>query len=260
MDVEYFVRRVWSTIPGGRCWVSMNESQIVTMTFFRYSGMRNCWFGFRQMGIAPGELEGTPGLTFCKMLGSGGGNGFSVWPDFTTYGLLAVWESEAQARQFFDQHPIPQAFKERASESLTLYMRTAKVHGAWDGDNPFPATMAYEPDRLLGVLTRATIRRKHLWRFWRFVPGVSAAMSEHRAGLLFSKGVGELPLIQQATFSLWENSHAMQAYAYQSKHHREVIKKTRELGWYSEELFARFHPYAADGYLTGVALPAALSL
>lgn len=211
------------------------------------------------MGIAPNALRGTKGLRFCKMLGSGGGNGFSIWPDFTTYGLLAVWENEARAHAFFDQHPIPAEFISRAEEWLTLYMRTAKVHGEWGGSNPFPVTTDYAPDRLVGVLTRATIRPKHLWRFWRFVPGVSAAMSAHREGLLFSKGIGELPLIQQATFSLWDNSHAMQAYAYRSQHHRKVIQKTRELGWYQEELFARFHPYATDGSLTGVALPASLA-
>lgn len=248
-----------STILSGGCLVGMNGSEIVTITFFRYIGLRDAWFGFRQMGIAPGALEGVDGLQFCKMLGSGSGNGFSIWPDFTTYGLLAVWDSEEQARTFFRSHPVPLAFVDRSREYLTLYMRTAKVHGEWNAGNPFPVTTPYASDQLVGVLTRATIHTKHLWRFWRFVPAVSGAMSAHREGLLFSKGVGELPLIQQATFSLWENSQAMQAYAYQSTHHREVIQKTRELGWYKEELFARFHPYASAGHLSGVDLPSSIT-
>lgn len=230
----------------------MDGAQIVTLTFFKYRGRRDCWFGFRQMGIAPDALAGTEGLQFCKMLGSGSGNGFSIWPDFTTYGLLAVWTEEKQARSFLAGHPVIQEFRGRAHEYGTLFMRAARAHGEWDGAQPFPLTVTYQPDRLVGVLTRATIHPRHLWRFWRFVPGVSAAMSAHREGLLFSKGIGELPLVQQATFSLWTNSHAMQAYAYESKHHREVIRKTREFGWYREELFARFHPYDAEGTLEGL--------
>jgi len=30
-----------------------------------------------------------------------------------------------------------------------------------------------------------------------------------------------------------------------------MVKKTRELGWYSEELFSRFHPFEVRGNLIG---------
>ena len=43
----------------------------------------------------------------------------------------------------------------------------------------------------------------------------------------------------------------MKAYAYRNKHHREVIQKTRQLGWYKEEMFARFHPYKSEGSWNG---------
>ena len=56
-----------------------------------------------------------------------------------------------------------------------------------------------------------------------------------------------MPLVQQATFSLWESSALMKAYAYQSEFHREVVQKTRQLGWYKEELFARFKPTKCYG-------------
>jgi hypothetical protein len=38
-------------------------------------------------------------------------------------------------------------------------------------------------------------------------------------------------------------------YAYQNPKHAEMVKKTRELQWYSEELFARFEPYKVKGDL-----------
>jgi heme-degrading monooxygenase HmoA len=58
--------------------------------------------------------------------------------------------------------------------------------------------------------------------------------------MLYSKGVGEVPFLNMATFSVWKSAEAMKNFAYQSKEHLKAIKMTRELGWYSEELFARF--------------------
>lgn len=234
-------------------------SQIVTFSFSRYTGTTQKWWAFKQMALAPPQLTKIPGLSFSKMLGSGGGNGFSIWPNFGVYGLLGVWEDEAKADDFFTQHPLFQSFRDRASEYFTVYLKTFKVHGAWDGGTPFSENTPFQPDAPLAVLTRATIRTSHLWRFWSFVPQVSKAMwREHQEGLLFSVGIGELPLVQQATFSLWKNSTLMQAYAYKGKLHSEVVKKTRELGWYKEELFARFHPYRAEGTWKGQDIAALL--
>lgn len=218
----------------------------ITISFFRYRKPAARWWAFRQMGLAPALLQQVPGLRFSKMLGSGGGNGFSIWPDFGAYGLLGVWDSEADARLFFDSHSLFSAFRQRCAAWWTAYLRAAQSHGQWDGQSPFPITETYDEGRLLGVITRATIYPRHLLRFWRFVPSVSRAV-EGSEGLLFSVGIGELPVVQQATFSLWENSHQMKKYAYQSPRHREVIRRTRQLGWYKEELFARFHPYKAEG-------------
>ena len=94
--------------------------------------------------------------------------------------------------------------------------------------------------RAILILTRAKIKLTKLWRFWRDVPQISHSMLG-MPGCHFSVGVGELPLIQQATLSIWENEQVMKNFAYRSHHHREVIKKTRKFQWYSEELFARFN-------------------
>ena len=70
-------------------------------------------------------------------------------------------------------------------------------------------------------------------------------------GYVTSFGIGEAPLYRQATFSVWESVEDMKAFAYQSAEHREVIQKTRDENWYSEELFARFKLIASFGTLKG---------
>ena len=46
-------------------------------------------------------------------------------------------------------------------------------------------------------------------------------------GLIISYGIGEMPWIKQATFSVWENKNAMKDFAYNMQQHTEVIQKTR---------------------------------
>lgn len=180
------------------------------------------------------------------MLGSGAGNGFSIWPNFGVYGLLNVWENPTVAAHFFEQHPHFNELKTRSQEEWTIYLKVNKVHGEWDGGCPFENSISLDPTKPIGVLTRATIFPNKLPFFWQWVPAVSQSITG-QPGLIFSVGVGELPLVQQATFSLWENQQAMMNYAYSSHYHRDVVKKTREMGWYKEELFARFHPIKEEG-------------
>ncbi|NRB48193.1 MAG: hypothetical protein HRU41_11010 [Saprospiraceae bacterium] len=231
----------------------MNTTQIVTITFFQFAGMKRKWWGFKQMGLAPAQLAEIPGLVFSKMLGSGGGNGFQIWPNLGVYGLLGVWESEAAAHAFIPEHPLFTELSEKSREQWTVFMRTSMAHGTWDGVNPFEGKEKVDEEAPICVITRATIKTNKLWQFWRFVPRVSRAVGD-QTGRLFSVGVGELPLIQQATFSLWNSSREMKAYAYHDKYHKEVIRRTRELGWYKEELFARFTPYAERGTWQGKSL------
>ncbi len=228
----------------------MPDQQIVTVSFFRYQGFRRRWQAFTRMGRSRELLQGVEGLQFVKMLGSGGGSGFSIRPNLGVYGLLGVWENSAAAHQFFNGHTTAALLKNDSAENWTIFLRTAKSHGTWDGASPFCVTCAYDEGAVVWILTRATIKAAQLWHFWRFVPPASRSIIG-RAGLIFSLGIGELPLIQQATFSLWQNSHAMKAYAYESGFHKTVVRRTRETGWYSEELFARFHPFHSEGSWEG---------
>lgn len=230
----------------------MNAAPVTTISFLHFKGLSASWNGFRQMGLSRDRLKGIPGMTFGKMLGTGAGQGFKMWPNWNVYGLLQCWSSESSADSFFSTHPWWQLLLDYSDEQWTTYMQAVKTHGTWDGMEPFHvASGSFQADDLVGVLTRATIARAHLWHFWSRVARVSRAITDIPHKPLFSMGIGELPVIQQATFSFWRSTHEMTAYAYKHPYHKEVVSKTRKNGWYAEELFARFRPYRSTGTWNG---------
>ena len=199
------------------------------------------------MGRSPILQKKINGLTFFKPLGTGSGNGFSIKPDFSTFGFLAVFKSEEFAKEFLGTDVVKEYTQTTVSYSHVL-MRTVKSHGEWSKLKPFESSVEYDKTKPLAVITRATIKPKLAYQFWKNVPAVSKSMDKYDE-LIFSKGIGEFPLLMQATFSLWSSSEAMMNYAYKNPKHAEMVKKTRELNWYSEELFARFQPFYQEGNL-----------
>jgi len=233
--------------------VFTNNQSIVTISLINYTGLDMLW-ALKEMQLAKKPLSEIPGLTFYKLMGSGGGNGFSLKPDLGVYALVAVWKNRNYAKNFFKASKVFKAFKEHSSQWFTLYMCPLKAKGSWNKKNPFlPATPDHEYEGPIAVLTRATISISHLVTFWKSVPAVSEILKEQE-GLLFSKGFGEYPVFQQATFSIWENKRALQLFAYHSKSHKDVINKTNEIGWYNEDLFAEFKIIEQEGSWDGISL------
>jgi hypothetical protein len=202
------------------------------------------------MGTAQQALRQVPGLRFQKLLGSGAG-GFGALPNLRRYGFMAVWESEAAADGFFGGYPLWQQYQSRTKEIWTARLAPLKSHGLWDGVNPFDYVEENgAAEGPLMVLTRASIRWQKTPRFWRYVAPVSATIAD-APGVRAAIGLGELPVVRQATVSVWESQQVMQDYAYRSEKHREVIKLTRQENWYGEELFARFRVLRAEGTWDG---------
>jgi heme-degrading monooxygenase HmoA len=113
-------------------------------------------------------------------------------------------------------------------------------HGFWDGKKVFgelPNQSDYSGK--IAVLTRATIKLSKLKHFWKNVASVASQMATAK-GFITSYGVGEIPWIKQATFSIWESKEDMMSFAYKMPQHKEVIKKTVKQKWYKEEMFTRF--------------------
>lgn len=204
------------------------------------------------MQNAHSHLLEVPGLSFYKLMGSGKGRGFNPWPDWSVYSLLQVWDKEWDAQTFMEHSQLMAEYRIHTSEIWTLYLKTMQSKGAWSGHNPFTVHAQIDPSITpIAVITRATIKPSKLWSFWKYVPTSEEPLSELE-GLLYTKGIGEIPILQMATFSLWSDTETLKAYAYQSKQHREAIRLTRKLNWYKEELFARFQPYRSVGSWKGV--------
>jgi heme-degrading monooxygenase HmoA len=219
--------------------------QISTLSFFRFKGFKNKFWAFKTMGEPISGIK-LDGAKLIKKMGTGGGDGYQWYPDFSTYAVLIIWESEAQADAFFKSaNPWFTQYKKHAFEQCTFWLKAISAHGKWDNKQPF--NFHKEDSNLpIAVITRATIKFKNLWQFWKRVPSVSDTLKNFK-GNIFGKGMGEWPLVQQATFSVWKSKEELFAYAYKSEKHRAVIKKTRELDWYSEEMFIRFQPFKFEG-------------
>ena len=177
-------------------------------------------------------------------MGTGGGKGFSLCPDFSTYAFMGVWEHKNDYENFISQNPVFSQYQKRATTQRDLILTSVKSHGKWSGINPFQkseTTISEEAStKKAVVITRATLNWSRLISFWRSVPAASKAI-ENARGIQYYKGIGEWPFIQQATISIWDDFDAVNSFAYKGKEHANIVKKTRQKKWYKEDLFSRFY-------------------
>lgn len=227
-----------------------SEMQSTTITFFRFTSLKTKAWAFFNMRNA-GVLGDVSGLRFYKLMGSGRGLGFNAWPDWSVYVLLQVWDNEESASAFFERSDFFNNYLEKTTERWTIYLHNIKANGLWDNGNPFEENpKQFDPEGPLVVLTRATIKWRRLIQFWSYV-STSQKPLKYNAGLIYTKGVGEVPIRQMATISFWRNQKALHDFAYGSKAHKGAIQRTKTFDWYKEEMFARFIPYKSQGTWEG---------
>ena len=203
------------------------------------------------LGLDRRPLARTPGLRFVRLMGTGRGRTTSLSADLTRTAMFAVWDDAAAFERFLAASPI-QARWRVAEEHYVARLRLVRGGGRWAGTEPL-ATMPLvdsSPTDPVAVLTRADVHRR-AWRpFVRAGRPVSEALGR-AGGVLAAVGIGEAPLGRQATFSLWRDADALEAFAYRDPAHTEVIRRTRAEGWYGDELFARFAPTTLEGTWDG---------
>ncbi|MEO5985266.1 MAG: spheroidene monooxygenase, partial [Ferruginibacter sp.] len=185
---------------------------MTTLLIIRYP-VKFIPFGFIAMGLFRIPLAMNKNISFFKLLGCGKNGTFDKQPDTRQWAILTVHKNNIQSENFLSPF-ISHWIKTFNCEKYTLWLNPLEGHGQWDGKFPFgmlPAKSDFKGP--LAVLTRATIRLGKLSYFWKHVAPVAAIMKS-AAGLLMSVGIGEMPWIKQATFSVWENKESMKSFAY----------------------------------------------
>jgi len=225
-----------------------------TLTIVRYPKWFG-WAGFLSMALFRFSLWMNKKITFWKLLGCGKNGTFDIHPDWRQWGIL-VAGCKLTDYNYINYSSLYGNFITRwwqlfKCEKWTIILDPIEGHGTWDGKECFgnlPKQSDY--DGAIAVLTRASIRINRLKNFWQHVDAVANRM--HMAdGFITSIGIGEAPWIRQATFSIWKSKEHMKNFAYQMQEHKEVIRKTRQEKWYSEDMFVRFKILACEGTING---------
>jgi hypothetical protein len=200
-------------------------------------------------------------------MGTGKNGSFDKTPDLQQWAILTVEANLDAASAINDLDNCIQDYtKQRYGkwiagwwmlfhcEVWSLLLDPIEGHGSWDGKQPFGQLAPNGPyEGPIAILTRATIKLNKLSSFWSNVGSVANKMSGAK-GFIGSFGIGEVPWIKQATFSLWKSKADMKSFAYKMHEHAVVIQKTRKEQWYSEDLFMRFIPLGSIGSLKGIDL------
>ena len=196
------------------------------------------------------RLAVTPGLRFGRLLGTGRGRTMTTSADLRRWAVFATWDDVDAMRRFRDR--TLGGRWDAAVERYDATLEPLGAHGTWGGADPLAgAATGDQGAGPVAVLTRATVRATSLPTFLRAVPPVDAVLDD-TDGLLAAVGIGEVPIGRQATFSLWRDAEAIQAFAYRDRTHAEVVERTRSEDWYGEEWFARFRPVDRSGTWDGV--------
>ena len=183
------------------------------------------------------SLISSSGLKFIKLFGTGSNEGFSLIPDFSSYVIISSWKNDHYRKKFIDENNIINEIISRSSKRVEIKIDPYNFTGSWNGINPFKNISSYSGGKII-VLTRARVKLNKLMNF--LVNTYLAAKSiKSQDGAEFYKGIGELPIIEQATISIWMSVQSMRDYAYSDKIHLKIINKARKDKWYSEELFVR---------------------
>ena len=209
-------------------------------------------FAFISMAIDRTRSRKFTGISFSKLLGTGTGRTFTPSDaDLTRWGMVVVIDEERIAA--FDQSSIIANWRKRSTSEFRTVLSPLSSHGLWAKQNPFDFTTPLSrPDAQIAAITRARIKWNKNFVFWKSVPPVVMDLHSN-PGLLAAIGIGEAPIGLQGTFSLWNSASALRDFAYKGQAHQVAIKQTETIGWYSEELFARFEVLELRGEISSKA-------
>ena len=209
---------------------------------------RSLLWGLSRLVLGARGVGDHPGLRFVRVLGSGREGGFGLSPGLRYQGLMAFFDEAQQAHDFAARAPAIQQRLARSEESLVAVLCATSARGSWGGV-PMQAGDDAGAGDPIAVLTRASIRPTQALTFWRHSPASDRALTR-ATGCRLAVGLGEAPVLRQATFSLWDNAEAINAYARHGAHGHAARNAWRD-GWFSEWMFVRFRVLSLQGQWQG---------
>lgn len=214
------------------------------------SRLRTAWWpwGWHRTALGSWLPQQSPGLTFIKTLGSGFDGGFGLMPSPSHQAMFCVFDSDRAASDFIQTSPLVARYRRRSEELFIATLRASSVRGSWDGMT-LSATATLPADAPVATLTRASIRAPAAAAFWRYAPAAQHSLID-APGCELAIGLGEAPVFRQATFSLWQNTAAMDAYARHGAH-LTAIRAAWKHQFFSESMFVRFLPVRLQGQWKG---------
>jgi hypothetical protein len=231
----------------------MESAEKVAVAYFFTIPRKSIPFAFFSMAIDRMRSRKFTGISFSKLLGTGTGETFTPSDaDLTRWGMVVVIEKNRV--KAFDSSSIVTNWRKRSTSEFRAILSPLSSHGLWANENPFDFTAPLSnPDAQIAAITRARIKWNKNFIFWKSVPPVVIDLHSN-PGLVAAIGIGEAPIGLQGTFSLWQSASALRDFAYKGRAHQIAIEQTKSIGWYSEELFARFEVLELRGEISSKVL------
>jgi hypothetical protein len=206
---------------------------------------------------SPGDV---PGLRDARTLIAAPLGQSPPLPQLGRRALVAFWEDEAALDSFLATTPRAAEPARGWSVRLDPLRAVSIPAGPWPGLTPdVPSGDVAERAEPTVVLTIGHLRAA------RAVPFVRAsAQAERQAvrapGLLWSTGLANVAQRVVATFSVWESSGHLRAYANEADGHVAAMRAQDARSFHHVASFIRFRPRSAAGSLAGRnPLPAAVT-
>ena len=178
---------------------------------------RHCAWGMLQLIRGPLTRPTDPAVRWRKVLGSGHNGGFGLRPAWNRLGLFCAFDTPESAQRWLNTSREVTDWRSRAAHWLTVLL---------------------EPTRRYAI---------------SLSPAAEHALAQ-APGCQLAVGLGEAPLLRQATFSLWQSQSSMDAYA-RSGAHLEAIRQAYSQGFFSESMFTRFRVLELAGDWPGIDTP-----
>ncbi|NBW48104.1 MAG: spheroidene monooxygenase [Betaproteobacteria bacterium] len=218
---------------------------VVVLMEYR-TGLHLLW-GWGRFLFGRFALQRWPGLRFAKVMGSGHEGGFGLRPSFSRQGLFCVFAGHEAADAFLASDWLRQT-EPHLQSWRWLKLEAYASRGRWSG-HEIRASASPPVDEPVVSLTRASIRWSQTRRFWRMAPPAEAALAQ-ATGCSLSVGLGEAPVLRQATLSVWDSVAAMNAYA-RSGAHEQAIRTAYSDRHFSESMFVRWRLLGQGGHHAG---------